>query len=262
MPDKTAPIRPPLAGWMGGKNLLAKRIISFFPEHKCYAEPFSGAAWVFFKKPESEVEVLNDINREVITLYRVLQHHLEEFIRYFKWTLVSREEFKRLRESPPDTLTDIHRAARFFYLQQNCFGGRINTPTFGYSPARGPRLNLLRIEEQLSAAHLRLSRVYIECLPYADLINRYDRPGTLFYLDPPYWDCENYYGHGIFGKEDFTILATMLADIKGKFILSLNDTPEVRQMFSSFRIDGATTKYTVSNGKQLSAEELIIRNYD
>ena len=213
------------------------------------------------QKPESKVEVINDINKDVVTLYRCVQWHLEEFVRYFKWVLVARDEFERLKKADPETLTDIQRAARFYYLQQSCFGGWIVNPTFGYGVTRAPKLNLLRIEEYLSAAHLRLSRVYIECLPYADVMNRYDAPGTLFYLDPPYWDCENYYGKGIFGKEDFTALATQLASVKGKFILSLNDTPSVREVFSSYNIEAVKTKYTCSNGKNVPAGEVLITNY-
>ena len=103
--------RSPLAGWMGGKSRLSKRIVSMLPEHTCYCEPFAGAAWVLFRKPESKVEVINDINREIVTFYRVIQHHLEEFVRYFKWVLVARDEFERLKKVSPDTLTDIKRAA-------------------------------------------------------------------------------------------------------------------------------------------------------
>ncbi|SBV95472.1 D12 class N6 adenine-specific DNA methyltransferase [uncultured delta proteobacterium] len=253
--------RPPLAGWMGGKSLLAKRIIERIPEHACYVEPFAGAAWVLFKKPESKVEVINDINKEVVTLYRCLQWHLEEFIRYFKWVLVSREEFERLKKSDPDTLTDIQRSARFYYLQQACFGGRITSPTFGYGITRASKLNLLRIEEYLSAAHLRLARVYVECLPYAEVISRYDGPDTFFYVDPPYWDCEDRYGQGIFSRDDFAKLAAQLAGIKGKFLLSLNDTPGVRETFGAFAIEAVQTQYTCSNGKNMPAGEVLIRNY-
>lgn len=253
--------RPPLAGWMGGKSLLARRIIERIPEHECYVEPFAGAAWVLFRKPESKVEVINDINKEVVTLYRCVQWHLEEFVRYFKWVLVSRDEFERLKKADPDTLTDIQRSSRFYYLQQACFGGRINNPTFGYGLTRPSKLNLLRIEEYLSAAHLRLSRVYVECLPYGDVISRYDGPGTFFYIDPPYWDCENYYGPGIFSRDDFGKLAEQLSGIKGTFILSLNDTSGVREVFSAFDIESVQTKYTCSNGKNVPAGEVLIRNY-
>ena len=130
--------------------------------------------------------MLNDLNQDIVTLYRVLQHHLEEFIRYFKWVLVSRDEFERWLRVAPDTLTDIQRAARFYYLQKLCFGGRMVNPSFGTATARPLRLNLLRIEEELSAAHLRPARVFVENLPYARVIEHYDRPTTFYYIDPPY----------------------------------------------------------------------------
>lgn len=254
--------RSPLAGWMGGKSRLSHRILEMLPEHLCYCEPLAGAAWVLFRKPESKVEVINDLNREIVTFYRVIQHHLEEFVRYFKWVLVARDEFDRLKRVVPDTLTDIQRAARFYYIQQSCFGGRINGPTFGYAAVRAPKLNLLRIEETLSSAHLRLARTYIECLPYHEVIKRYDKPTTLFYIDPPYWACEDYYGKGMFSREDFSVLAELLPKIEGKFILSLNDKPEVRELFGSFKQDSVTVAYSCSNGKNLKSAELLIRNFE
>ena len=252
--------RPPLAGWIGGKSRLVKQILQRIPEHTCYVEPFCGAAWVLFKKQESRVEVINDIIKELVTLYRCLQWHLEEFVRYFKWVLVARDEFDRLKAANPDTLTDIQRAARFYYLQQSCFGGSIASPSFGLSKTRPSSLNLLRIEEYLSAAHLRLSRVYVECLPYGNIINRYDGQDTFFYIDPPYWDCENYYGKDIFSKEDFAALATQLAGIKGKFLLSLNDTPGVREVFKSFAIEAVQISYSCSKNTNVKAGEVLISN--
>ena len=254
-------LRPPLSGWLGGKSRLAKRIIERIPEHGCYCEPFAGAAWVLFRKPESRVEVLNDLNREIVTLYRCLQWHLEEFVRYFKWALVSREEFERLEKTDPDTLTDIQRSARFYYLQHTCFGGKMNSRSFGYSVVRPSSLNLLRIEEELSAAHLRLSRVYIEGLPYADVIRRYDRQGAFFYVDPPYWGSESVYGKGVFSKEDFPKLATLLAGIKGKFLLSLNDTPDTRKAFAGFTMESVQTQYCLPKENDKIVGELLIRNY-
>lgn len=254
-------VRPPLAGWLGGKYQLSKRIIPMIPTHNCYVEPFSGAAWILFRKAESKVEVINDINKDLTTLYRVIQNHLEEFIRYFKWLLVSRDEFHRLLKVDSETLTDIQRSARFYYLHQAAFGGKITDQHFGYSPNRGPKLNLLRIEEYLSAAHLRLSRAYIECLPYETVIAKYDRVDTFFYIDPPYWDCENMYGKGIFSKDDFVNLASILAGIKGKFILSLNDTKEIRNIFNQFHIENVKLKYTCNNTKPVEAKELFIRNF-
>lgn len=263
LPEFAGDCRSPLSGWLGGKARLARQIVEMLPPHVSYCEPFAGAAWVLFRKQESRAEVLNDINRNIVTLYRVIQNHLEEFIRYFKWALVSRDEFERLKSVEPDTLTDIQRAARFYYIQQSCFGGRMDErPAFGYAAVRGPKLNLLRIEEHLSAAHLRLARTYIECLPYHEVIKRYDKATTVFYLDPPYWDCEKYYGRGIFRKEDFDVLAGMLGKIEGKFILSLNDRPEVREIFGAFKVEEVEANYSCSNSKNLKVRELIFRNFD
>lgn len=255
-------IRSPLAGWLGGKWQLSRQIVPLIPQHECYAEPFAGAAWVLFRKPPSGAEVLNDLNREIVTLYRVIQHHLEEFVRYFRWALVSRDEFERLLAVAPDTLTDIQRSARFYYTQKCSFGGRIAQPTFGTSATRPPRLNLLRIEEDLSAAHLRLARVLIENLAYADFITRYDRPTTFFYIDPPYWGCEDDYGKNLFSRDDFTALAEQLGQIQGRFILSLNDVPEIRQIFSDFEIRTVQCTYSVATTGRTKANELLIANFE
>jgi DNA adenine methylase len=176
----------PIIPWIGGKRRLAKDILPMFPEHTCYVEPFCGAAALLFMKDEVKCEVLNDINGELVNLYRVLQHHLEEFVKQFKFALISRKMFEWEQMKQPETLTDIQRAARFYFLQKNAFGGKVDKQTFGTSTTGGPRMNLLRIEEELSAAHLRLARVQVEHLPWDKCLSKYDRPHTLFYMDPPY----------------------------------------------------------------------------
>ena len=121
---------------------------------------------MFFLRPvPAEVEVLNDVNGELINLYRVVKHHLEEFVRQFKFALSSRQVFKWLQMTPEETLTDIQRAARFFYLQHSAFGGRVDGQSYGTATTSPPGLNLLRIEENLSVAHLRLASAYVENLP-------------------------------------------------------------------------------------------------
>lgn len=247
--------------YIGGKSKLAQAIIGHFPEHKCYVEVFAGAANVFFRKEPSHTEVLNDINSDLITLYRVVKHHLEEFYKQLKWLLVSRDEFERFQQIPPETLTDIQRAARYYYLAKTAFGGKVAGQSFGYAPSAPPRFNLMRIEEDLSAAHLRLSRVYIENLPYGEILKRYDRPYSLFYLDPPYYNNEDDYGKGIFGKPDFPVLGETLAKISGRFILSINDVPEIRRIFSLFDIIPVTTHYTLDKGRKTKANELVIKNF-
>lgn len=245
--------------YLGGKSRLAKTIIERIPEHICYCEPFAGAAWVLFKKPISSSEVINDISSELITLYRVIQNHLEEFIKYFKWALISREEFQRQLKSDPDTLTDIQRAVRYYYLQKCGFGGK--GKNFGTATTSAPRMNLLRIEEDLSTAHLRLSRVFIENLNYPDLIKKYDRQHTFFYIDPPYYNCENDYGKGIFKCDDFIYLAEKLGNINGKFIMSINNTEEIRSIYKMFYMEEVKTKYSVSRDNNQDVTELLIKNF-
>lgn len=249
--------------WIGGKSRLASKIIPLFPRHRCYCEVFAGAGWLLFKKEPSEVELINDINAELVTLYRVVKLHLDEFIRHFRWMLVSRDEFQRFLVERPETLTDIQRAVRFYYLTKTSHASRIASPTFGTATTRPPRLNLLRIEEELSAAHLRLSQVTVENLPYGRFIERYDRPHTLFYLDPPYFGCENYYGAGVFERDDFARLRDLLADIEGKFVMSINDAAPIRELFGQFDMIVVGTKYSAgARGGQKAVNELVIANFE
>lgn len=252
--------KSPIA-WLGGKSRLAAEIVRRMPAHHTYCEPFCGAAWVFFHKPESRVEVLNDINGDLVNLFRCIKHHLTALVEQLKWMLVAREQFDIFMATPADALTDIQRAARFYYLNKTAFGAKVRGQTFGLAVMQPPRLNLLRIEEEFSAAHLRLHRVQIECRPYGQVIERMDRPETLFYLDPPYWDCERDYGDGIFGKADFVALAGQLTGIKGKFILSLNDTPGVRETFAAFRIEPVKTTYSINKGATQRVGEVLVSNF-
>ncbi|HDT1432232.1 TPA: DNA adenine methylase [Enterobacter hormaechei subsp. steigerwaltii] len=254
MKEQSLPIVP----WIGGKRRLAKHILPLFPAHTCYVEPFCGAAALYFLKTPSKTEVINDINGELVNLYRVVKHHLEEFIRQFKWALVSRQIYKWLQDTPEETLTDIQRAARFYYLQKQAFGGKVADHTFGTSTTSAPRFNLLRIEEELSMAHLRLSRTLIEHLDWHQCIERYDRPHTLFYCDPPYWGTE---GYGVeFGLENYDHMADLARSIKGKMIISVNDIPEMRQTFRGLNIQTVGINYSLA-GKSSPRQELVICNF-
>ncbi|WP_018609757.1 DNA adenine methylase, partial [Uliginosibacterium gangwonense] len=152
----------PIIPWLGGKRRLADRLLPLFPPHECYVELFCGGAALYFLRPvPAGTEVLNDVNGELVNLYRVVQHHMEEFVRQFKWAITSRQVFKWMQNQSTESLTDIQRAARFYYLQQHAFGGKVQGQSFG-TATTGPAINLCRIEENLSAAHLRLAGTYVE----------------------------------------------------------------------------------------------------
>ncbi|VAW18361.1 Site-specific DNA methylase, partial [hydrothermal vent metagenome] len=133
--------------------------------------------------------------------------------------------------------------------------------TFGIDPAGPARFNITRLGPVLEDIHDRLAGVMIENLPWAKFIERYDRKATLFYLDPPYWGCESDYGRDLFSPGDFRHLATVLKALKGRFILSLNDVSEVREVFANFTIEPVTLTYTVGGGKGRAAKEVIITNF-
>lgn len=252
----------PIIPWPGGKRRLAKHILPIIDSqpHHCYVEPFAGGAAILFMREPAPVEVINDLNGELVRLYRCVRHHLDELVRQFRWALVSREMFKWAQSERPETLTDIQRAARFFYMQKLAFGAKVSSPTFGTATTSGPRLNLLRIEEDLSAAHLRLARVTIEHLPWDECIARYDRPETLFYLDPPYWQTTGY-GVG-FDLHQHHALAAAMASIEGRAILSINDHPTMRQVYGAFRARRLKTTYKIGgNRKPKQASELLLTTW-
>ncbi|MGC0054860.1 DNA adenine methylase [Brucella pituitosa] len=115
-----------------------------------------------------------------------------------------------------------------------------------------------RLGPILEEVHERLSGVVIERLPWEAFIDRYDHVGTLFYLDPPYFGCETDYGKNVFSRSDFMRMADKLSSIKGRFIVSLNDRPEVREVFSSFRICEVPLTYTIAGGDGKPVSEVII----
>ncbi|MDP2410336.1 MAG: DNA adenine methylase [Pseudolabrys sp.] len=260
--ESIRPVRPvrPAAAYIGGKKRLAEQIcrrIEATP-HAAYAEPFIGMGGVFFRRAWAPpAEILNDISRDVATLFRILQRHYPQFLETLKFQITSRAEFERLCAACPDTLTDLERAARFLYLQRLAFGGKVSGRSFGVSEGVA-RFDTTKLGPILEAIHERLAGVVIECLPWQAFIDRYDRPGILFYLDPPYFGSEDDYGVGVFTRGDFDLLTARLAGIAGRFLLSINDTPETRALFAPFHIEPTVTRYTIAGGEWSEARELIV----
>lgn len=256
------PVSPP-AAYIGGKRQLAKRICQKIDaiSHSLYAEPFVGMGGVFFRRTAApRAEFINDRSKDVANLFRILQRHYPQLMDTLRFQITSRADFERLTATDPDTLTDLERAARFLYLQRLTFGGKVAGRSFGINYGGSSRFNLTTLAPLLQEVHERLASVVIENLDWRAFIDRYDRPETLFYLDPPYWGTEGVYGKELFDRDQFEILAERLGRIKGRFVLSINDVPEIRSIFSSFQIEGAELTYSVSGGKGKAVRELIISN--
>jgi DNA adenine methylase len=254
------PIRP-AAAYIGGKRRLGEQLarrIEAVP-HETYAEPFVGMGGVFFRRRwAARSEVINDVSRDVATLFRILQRHYPQFMETLKFQIASRREFERLASSNPDTLTDLERAGRFLYMQRLAFGGKVAGRNFGVDRNGPSRFDVTKLGPLLDEIHDRLAGVVIECLSWSDFIERYDGPATLFYLDPPYWGSETDYGAGVFMRADFIRLAARLSRIDGRFILSVNDVPEMREVFARFGIERVSTRYTVAGGKWSDVAEIVV----
>lgn len=257
----------PIAPYLGGKRNLAKRLCAIIDrhDHATYAEPFVGMGGIFLRRRRRpKAEFINDRGREVYTLFRVLQEHYVAFLDLLRFQITTQANFERLVAVDPETLTDLQRAARFLFLQRCAFGGKVSGRNFGVSADRPARFNLTTLEPDLEALHERLAGVTVMNIDFAVFIDRLDRKGTLFYLDPPYFGNESDYGRELFGRERFTELAEQLAGLKGAFILSLNDHSEVRELFSGFKMIPISTTYGISRdagAKATPRGELLISNF-
>lgn len=259
-----APVSRPVAPYMGGKRNLATRLCALIDAtpHRAYIEPFVGMGGVFLRRSRRPAaEVINDLSGDVANLFRVVRRHYQPLVDELAFLPASRDEFDRQLRLDPDALTDIERAVRFLYVQRLAFGGKVHGRTFGVRKDQSSRIQLGRLRAELKALSRRLEPVTIERLPYQDVIRRYDRAGALFYLDPPYDETT---GYGVkFGRADYTAMAAQLAAIAGDFIMSINDTPFVRETFAAFQIEEVQTTWTVSSaaaGRNSKVTELIIRN--
>ena len=226
----------PIIPWMGGKRRLADKLIPLFPPHDCYVEAFCGGAALYFLRPvPARTEVINDINGELVNLYRVVQHHMDEFVRQFEWVTSSRQLFAWHQQARLETLTDIQRAARFYYLQQHAFSGKVVGQNFGTATTTSA-IDLGRIAHNLHAARSRLAGTFVENLPWLECMQRYDRPHTFIYADPPYWQTE---GYGVdFGFEQYEQMADFMRTCKGKVMVSINDHPDIRRAYDGLTMMG------------------------
>ncbi len=256
--------------WVGGKSRLRKPIIDLLPEHTCYVEVFAGAAWVLFGKPLSEVEILNDLDQELTTFFRVIKEKPDELLASFEWELVARAEFERLAGLDPAQLTDVQRAHRFYYLIMAGWGGEFNYPRFATSITDGGHGNRLigalkTLRERLQPVYERLRTVIIENLDWRACIDRYDRAGVVMYLDPPYPGNGCNYAHNMRDWEDHHELARRLNRTKSKWILSSYDIPEIRELFGKHYIIAVQSASGMRVKKHESTrvlnQEVLITNY-
>ena len=249
--------------WVGGKKALRDEILARFPRnYKRYIEVFGGAGWVLFHKPPgNDFEVFNDFNGNLVNLYRCVREQPEALRDELRYMLNSRLDFEYMKGMlhSQAVLPDVRRAAYYYALIRYSYAA--GTSTFGSQP-HAMWNNFPLVE---SAAG-RLQKVVIENKDCVKLIRQYDRPESFFYCDPPYYNADQYYEAVSTDGFDHTGLANALLGIKGKFLLSYNDCPEIRALYDrpGIVVEGISRLSNIAqryeNGKQYP--ELLISNYD
>lgn len=251
-------LNPPISR-VGGKSKLRKDILNLIPEHTCYVELFFGAGWIYFGKEKSKVEVINDIDKELINLFKTLKYHAEEVERLLEYEFSGRDIFEEYKNYNLENLTEIHRAIRFLYLINMSFAGK--GKTYGYGTTRIPSQKIF-LKNTLKEIKERLSNTYVENLSFEKIIDKYDREHTFFFCDPPYFETSGY--DAKFGEEEQILLRDKLKNLKGKFLLTINDHPKVREWYKDFNIKEVEVNYSISRKAEGRGKykELIITNYD
>jgi DNA adenine methylase len=252
--------------YFGGKSRLAQTIIGRIPAHKTYAEVFGGAAWILFKKPPSTLEALNDLDRHLMNFYRVAKHHPEALAEELAGLQPGREPFYLLREElDRPLLTDIQRAAAYYFIQRQAFAGRPGKPTLGTRSGRPVMIRAAVFRRVIPLVAERLKAVMLENLPWDKFMALYDSPRTFFFIDPPYMGHREYRHN--FTRDDFDRLAAALKALKGRFLLTHTDSPEIRALFKGpgLFVEEVELVYTAQQmvggrGRRIG-HEVLITNY-
>lgn len=271
-----------ILNFIGGKSLSAKKIVEAIPEHQCYVEPFAGALWVLFQKQTSKVEVINDINGELINFWRVIQRQHNEFIERGKYEMYSRElhheYYTDFDSGKHFKLSNLERAFRFFYLIKASFASKFGS-SWGFGPSRNMGdsfFNEFKIIDQIAE---RLKHIQIDNKDFQSVIEDYDREYTFTFIDPPYIKTnvdEQYFksmeANNVIGftLNDHQRLFNTLSKIKGKFLLTIDDSFFIRERYCEgeqgskgfYWIENEVAYSSMDKNSRRHVTELIITNYD
>lgn len=245
--------------WIGGKKLLRSKILESFPEYGTfdrYIEVFGGAGWVLFSSDRhAKTEVYNDMNGNLVNLFRCTKYHPEALQKELEFIVMSREQFFDAKEQIEiRSLTDIQRAAKFYILIKESYGADLSS--FGIRPK-----NMENAINYILTISKRLNTVVIENQDFECILKTYDRENALFYLDPPYYKTEKYYQNR-FEANDHVRLRNALEKVNGKFILSYNDCEYIRELYRGYNITEVERMHNLVREKEKPRyKELIIKNY-
>lgn len=245
----------PILRWPGGKRRLLKHLLPLIRPHKTYVEGFAGGLALLLAKERSRAEIVNDLNSDVVNLYRHAQYHLDALVAEVEWTVNSRQNLVDLIDQPG--LTGLQQAARFLLRNRMSFGGK----GVSYAVSRQAPPSRAGVLEALREFSARMDKVSVECLPYERLLPLYDGPETFWFLDPPYTQgrTENY---DVWTEAQMTAFAAAVQQLKGDWIVTVNDCPHNRALFASHTIKPVKSHSGGSNSLSnpgATFEELIIQ---
>ena len=248
----------PILRWPGGKTRMLKNILPMIPPHVCYCEPFAGGLAVLLAKERSSTEVVNDLNGNLVALYRNLQFHLPALMSEIDWLFSSRQNLHDFIAQPG--LTELQRASRFLLVNRSSFGG--NMHSFGVSKTKGGGVDFNReqVGRLLGGVNKRLSGVVVENLPYDRCLQNYDSKDTFHFIDPPYLNAQPAAYSG-WTEKQMREFRRQIEKLKGKWIVTVDDSPLNRDLFSDCNLQAVSTRNRLCNGRTHSAVrfgELII----
>lgn len=209
--------------YYGGKQQMLSHILPKIPTHKIYVEPFFGGGAVFFAKPPSEAEIINDINHRLTTFYRALKYDFDDLKAKIDETFHSRAQHKDADteyKSGKETILNPLEMAWAVWVQTNMSFGSMIGSGFGYDRGGKCAFKLHNKKNNFTDSYQeRMKRVTIECYDVLKVIKAYDSPNTFFYLDPPYVSANQGHYAG-YSAEMFRELLEACATMQGKFLLS------------------------------------------
>lgn len=236
----------PLKPRNGGKWYCHKKVIAHFPVgYTLYAEPFVGGGSIYFNTPHCETEVINDLDSTLINAYRCCKE--EAF--YIEAKTYTEEDYNQVKKEQP--VTDRDKIIREMKLARLSFFGIGN-----FTDHKKRNIVNEQVNKKFIQQHKRLQHTTICNKDYKEIITTYDSPSTFFYLDPPYENSNKTVQE--YTDIDLEKLRDVVCTIKGKFLLSLNDSERTRELFKDFHIDTISTYYIRS---KRYVNELIIKNY-
>jgi DNA adenine methylase len=249
--------------YYGGKQTLSSVITAMIPHHEIYSEPYFGGGAVFFAKPPSKVEIINDVNGEVINFYKVIKTDFTSLQKEIIATPHSRELFKKARVvyENPELFSEVKRAWAFWTLTNQGFSGMVTS--WGFGKTNSKEVSLAKKREEFSNLYeKRLSKTQIECNDALKVIERSDSPDTFFYLDPPYFNSHQGHYKG-FTEEDYEKLLEVVAKLKGKFLLSSYPSKVLDRFIKKHKWQkkAITKSVAVTKNTDKVKTEMLVFNY-